>query len=83
MNDNRDKLFSFIAGLSSTIILVILFGLVAMIMIYHAFIANLASFGVTNLMIVSIIIGLTNIVALGYVITQLLRLQAGIDGLKK
>jgi hypothetical protein len=78
-----EKFREFVTTLSSSIMLVVLFGLFAMVLIYHTFIANLSTIGTDNLLLLSIIIGLTNMVAIGYIITQLIRVQAGVSDIKE
>jgi hypothetical protein len=84
MKENTDveKFRTFMAGLSSSIVLIILFGLFACVLIYHTFILNLTTLGITDLQMWSIIIGLANTVGIGYIVTQLIRVQAGVNELK-
>jgi len=81
-SDKEEKFSTLITGLSSAIVSIVLVGLFAFVLIYHTTVKNLAEIGDTNLMLLSIIIGLANTIGVVYIITQLIRIQAGVNGLK-
>lgn len=78
MNANlRERKFKdFITSLSSSIVMTIMFGVVAIVLVYDATINNIATLPLNQIGFLIVILSIMALIGIGYIITMLIRIES-------
>jgi hypothetical protein len=85
MNDQgkERKFKDFIVSLSSAIVMTIMFGIVAIVLIYDAVIGDIAALPLSQMCFLIIVLSIVSLIGSGYIITMLLRIENKVSNIEE